>query len=142
MRRTRPTPATVIPTSATTAGDASLAASSDAAESDQDVDSEDADATPFWQQRFWRQSWFRPAAAAVALVGIIVAGFGLVRRNWDPAPLLPETASLSAEQQDDDEVDETQELDAASSPVNDELCLLYTSPSPRDLSTSRMPSSA
>ena len=25
---------------------------------------------------------------------------------------------------------------------NDELCLLYTSPSPRDLSTSRMPSSA
>ena len=24
----------------------------------------------------------------------------------------------------------------------DELCLLYTSPSPRDLSTSRMPSSA
>ena len=25
---------------------------------------------------------------------------------------------------------------------NDETCLLYTSPSPRDLSTSRMPSSA
>ena len=109
-----------------TAGDASLAASSDAAESDQDVDAEDADATPFWQQRFWQQrfcqqSWFRPAAAAVALVGITVAGFGLVRRNWDPAPLLPETASLSAEQQAGDEVDETQELDAASSPVNDEL---------------------
>jgi hypothetical protein len=108
-----------------TAGDASLAASSDAAESGQDVDSEDADAMPFWQQRFWQQrfwqpSWFRPAAAAVALVGITVAGFGLVRRNWDPAPLLPETASLSAEQQDDDEVDETQELNVASSPANDE----------------------
>ena len=103
-----------------TAGDASLAASSGAAESDQDVDAEDADATPFWQQRFWQQSWFRPAAAAVALVGITVAGFALVRRNWDPAPLLPETASLSAEQQAGDEVDETQELDAASSPVNDE----------------------
>ena len=112
------------------AGDASLAASSDAAESDQDVDSEDADAMPFWQkrlwqqrlwqQRFWQQSWFRPAAAAVALVGITVAGFALVRRNWDPAPLLPETASLSAEQQAGDEVDETQELDAASSPANDE----------------------
>ena len=101
-------------------GDASLAASSDAAESDQDFDSEEADATLFWQQRFWQQSWFRPAAAAVALVGITVAGFGLVRRNWDPAPLLPETASLSAEQQAGDEVDETQELDAASSLVNDE----------------------
>ena len=104
-----------------TAGDSSLAASNDAYESDQDLDSEDADAMPFWQQRFWQQSWFRPAAAAVALVGITVAGFGLVRRNLDPAPLLPETASISAEQQDDDEVDETQELDAASSPVNDEL---------------------
>ena len=108
-----------------TAGDASLAASSGAAESDQDVDAEDADAMPFWQepfwqQRFWQQSWFRPAAAAVALVGITVVGFGLVRRTWDPAPLLPETASLSAEQQAGDEVDETQELDAASSPVNDE----------------------
>ena len=108
-----------------TAGDASLAASSGAAESDQDVDAEDADAMPFWQQRFWQQrfwhqSWFRPAAAAVALVGITVAGFGLVRRTWDPAPLLPETASLSAEQQAGDEVDETQELDAALSLVDDE----------------------
>ncbi|AHF64200.1 hypothetical protein Syncc8109_1848 [Synechococcus sp. WH 8109] len=102
------------------AGDASLAASSEAAESDQDVDSEDADATPLWQQRFWQQSWFRPAAAALALVGITVAGVGLVRRNWDPAPLLPETASLSAEEQDDDRVDEKQELDAASSPADDE----------------------
>ena len=27
-------------------------------------------------------------------------------------------------------------------PVYDQVCLLYTSPSPRDLSTSRMPSSA
>ena len=33
---------------------------------------------------------------------------------------MPETASLSAEQQDDDEVDETQELNVASSPANDE----------------------
>ncbi|QNI98100.1 IMS domain-containing protein [Synechococcus sp. RS9902] len=102
------------------AGDASLSASSEAAESDQDVDAEDADATPFWQQRFWQQSWFRPAAAAVALVGITVAGFGLVRRNWDPAPLLPETASRSFEEEEGDEVDETQELDAALSPVDDE----------------------
>ena len=100
-----------------TAGDASLAASSEAAESDQDVDAEDADATPFWQQRFWQHSWFRPAAAAVALVGITVAGVGLVRRNWDPAPLLPDTASRSAEEE---EVEAKQELDAVSSTVDDE----------------------
>ena len=100
------------------AGDASLGDSSDAAESDQDVDSEDTDAMPFWQQRFWQPSWFRPAAAAVALVGITVAGFGLLRRNWDPAPLLPEIASLSAEEE---EVEGKQELDAVSSTVDDEL---------------------
>lgn len=107
-----------------TAGDASLAASSDAAESDQDVDAEDADATPlwqqrfwqqrFWQQRFWQQSWFRPAAAAVALVGITVAGFGLVRRNWDPAPLTLETTSETAE------VEAIADVDAPSLPLADE----------------------
>ena len=100
------------------AGDASLGDSSDAAESDQDVDSEDTDAMPFWQQRFWQPSWFRPAAAAVALVGITVAGFALLRRNWDPAPLLPEIASLSPEEE---EVEGKQELDAVSSTVDDEL---------------------
>ena len=100
------------------AGDASLGDSSDAAESDQDVDSEDTDAMPFWQQRFWQPSWFRPAAAAVALVGITVAGFALLRRNWDPAPLLPEIASLSAEEE---EVEGKHELDAVSSTVDDEL---------------------
>ena len=100
------------------AGDASLGDSSDAAESDQDVDSEDTDAMPFWQQRFWQPSWFRPAAAAVALVGITVAGFALLRRNWDPAPLLPEIASLSAEEE---EVEAKQELDAVSSAGDDEL---------------------
>ena len=100
------------------AGDASLGDSSDAAESDQDVDSEDTDAMPFWQQRFWQPSWFRPAAAAVALVGITVAGFALLRRNWDPAPLLPEISSLSAEEE---EVEGKQELDAVSSTVDDEL---------------------
>ena len=99
------------------AGDASLGDSSDAAESDQDVDSEDTDAMPFWQQRFWQPSWFRPAAAAVALVGITVAGFALLRRNWDPAPLLPEIASLSAEEE---EVEAKQELDAVSSAGDDE----------------------
>ena len=37
-------------------------------------------------------------------------------------------------------VDDSNEIDAVTAPSS--LCLLYTSPSPRDLSTSRMPSSA
>ena len=94
------------------AGDAALGASSEPAESDQEVDSEDADATPLWQQR-----WVRPAAAALALVGITVAGSALLRRNWNPAPLLPETASRPAEEE---QVEETLELAAVSSPVDDE----------------------
>ncbi|MBA4736712.1 MAG: ARC6/PARC6 family protein [Synechococcus sp.] len=94
------------------AGDAALGASSEPAESDQEVDSEDADATPLWQQR-----WVRPAAAVLALVGITVAGSALLRRNWNPAPLLPETASRPAEEK---QVEETLELDAVSSPVDDE----------------------
>ena len=94
------------------AGDAALGASSEPAESDQEVDSEDADATPLWQQR-----WVRPAAAALALVGITVAGSALLRRNWNPAPLLPETASRPAEEE---QVEETLELAAVSSPLDDE----------------------
>ena len=39
-----------------------------------------------------------------------------------------------------DDVDGFQKFNLLKGPVND--CLLYTSPSPRDLSTSRMPSSA
>ena len=94
------------------AGDAALGASSELAESNQEVDSEDADATPLWQQR-----WVRPAAAALALVGITVAGSALLRRNWNPAAMLPETASLPAEEE---QVEETLELDAVSTPVDDE----------------------
>ena len=94
------------------AGDAALGESSEPAESDQEVDSEDADATPLWQQR-----WVRPAAAVLALVGITVAGSALLRRNWNPAPLLPETASRPAEEE---QVEETLELAAVSSPVDDE----------------------
>ena len=94
------------------AGDAALGASSELAESNQEVDSEDADATPFWQQR-----WVRPAAAALALVGITVAGSALLRRNWNPAAMLPETASLPAEEE---QVEETLDLDAVSTPVDDE----------------------
>lgn len=101
-----------MPLAWASAGDAALGASSEPAESDQEVDSEDADATPLWQQR-----WVRPAAAVLALVGITVAGSVLLRRNWNPAPLLPETASRPAEEK---QVEETLELDAVSSPVDDE----------------------
>ena len=96
-----------------TAGDASLGEPSEPAESDQAVDSEDADATPLWQQR-----WLRPAAAALALIGITVAGFALVRRNWNPASQMAQTASPSAVEE---EVEAKLELDAASSPVDEEL---------------------
>ena len=101
-----------MPLAWASAGDAALGASSELAESNQEVDSEDADATPLWQQR-----WVRPAAAALALVGITVAGSALLRRNWNPAPLLPETASLPVEEE---QVEETLELDAVSPPVDDE----------------------
>ena len=96
-----------------TAGDASLGEPSEPAESDQAVDSEDAEATPLWQQR-----WVRPAAAALALIGITVAGFALVRRNWNPASQMAQTASPSAVEE---EVEAKLELDAASSPVDEEL---------------------
>ena len=96
-----------------TAGDAFLGEPSEPAESDQAVDSEDADATPLWQQR-----WVRPAAAALALIGITVAGFALVRRNWNPASQMAQTASPSAVEE---EVEAKLELDAASSPVDEEL---------------------
>ena len=96
-----------------TAGDASLGEPSEPAESDQAVDSEDADATPLWQQR-----WVRPAAAALALIGITVAGFALVRRNWNPASQMAQTASPSAVEE---ELEAKLELDPASSPVDEEL---------------------
>ena len=96
-----------------TAGDAALGEPSEPAESDQAVDSEDADATPLWQQR-----WVRPAAAALALIGITVAGFALMRRNWNPASQMAQTASPSAVEE---EVEAKLELDAASSLVDEEL---------------------
>ena len=96
-----------------TAGDASLGEPSEPAELDQAVDSEDADATPLWQQR-----WVRPAAAALALIGITVAGFALVRRNWNPASQMAQTASPSALEE---ELEAKLELDPASSPVDEEL---------------------
>ena len=43
---------------------------------------------------------------------------------------------------DDDEEEEMEEEEEKEEEEEEEDCLLYTSPSPRDLSTSRMPSSA
>lgn len=97
-----------------TAGDAALGKPSEPAESDQVVDSEDADATP---TPLWQQRWVRPAAAALALIGITVAGFVLVRRNWNPASQMAQTASTSAVEE---EVEAKLELDAASSTVDEE----------------------
>ena len=48
-----------------------------------------------------------------------------------------EGSSISGEEDGDEEGDDESEDSVGSS-----SCLLYTSPSPRDLSTSRMPSSA
>ena len=95
-----------------TAGDTALGEPREPAESDQAVDSEDADAPPLWQQR-----WVRPAAAALALIGITVAGFALVRRNWTPASQMAQTALQSVLEE---EVEAKLELDSASSPVDDE----------------------
>ena len=41
-----------------------------------------------------------------------------------------------------DQFDEIKNYVSTTSPEISDICLLYTSPSPRDLSTSRMPSSA
>ena len=66
--------------------------------------------------------------------------FGYVETDW---PMLPDEQALEY-------LVKTQELDSRVAAVREQireieppyLCLLYTSPSPRDLSTSRMPSSA
>ena len=55
----------------------------------------------------WQQRWVRPAAAALALVGIAVAGLVLVRRQWAPSPLLSETASKTIEIEENLEVQES-----------------------------------
>ena len=52
------------------------------------------------------------------------------------------TSALSADASDDNPIDVTVTFQGFGFPGDDKTCLLYTSPSPRDLSTSRMPSSA
>ena len=61
--------------------------------------------------------------------------------SWQPLTIATGVAGASAVFAAD--VDGDGDLDAlAAAADGDEVCLLYTSPSPRDLSTSRMPSSA
>ena len=52
----------------------------------------------------------------------------------------PKASQAIAEARDKGDLSENAEYDAAKEAQG--ICLLYTSPSPRDLSTSRMPSSA
>lgn len=84
-----------------------------------DSASEDAEVpTPLWQQR-----WVRPAAATLALVGIVLGGLALLRRNWTPAPLMLETTSQQASEPT--EVEENVEADTSSpSPANDPVASL------------------
>ena len=103
-----------IPLAWATAGAAPLDPSFELDPSDPEAASPEAESpVPLWQQR-----WVRPAAAALALVGIAVAGLVLVRRQWSPAPLMPETALQTAGM--DEEVEESVEPDAPSPPLDDE----------------------
>lgn len=103
-----------MPLAWATAGASSLESSFELDPSDSDVESEDANvSTPLWQHR-----WVRPAAAALALVGIAVAGLVLLRRQWLPAPQMPEMASQTS--LDAAEVEEDLEVDLPSPVLDDE----------------------
>ena len=103
-----------IPLAWPTAGAAPLDPSFELDPSDPEAASQEAESpVPLWQQR-----WVRPAAAALALVGIAVAGLVLVRRQWSPAPLMPETALQNAGMEE--EVEESVEPDAPSPQLDDE----------------------
>ena len=107
-----------IPLDWSTAGAASLDPSFALDPSEPEASSDDEDVSmPFWKQR-----WVRPAAVALALVGIAVGGLVLVRRQWNPAPLLPETALQSASEtaEVDAKGEEKGELDSPPSPSEDE----------------------
>ena len=81
-----------------------------------------------------RFSWFLIEFALVIVVALVIA--------WQTSPLFEDyvyTYGWDCEQESQEtncSVEEEKSMDQTM------LCLLYTSPSPRDLSTSRMPSSA
>ena len=86
-KASRQTSAEELPLVLSTAGPATLESSFELDPSDP-KDSADAEVQP----PLWQQPWVRPAAAALALVGIAAGGVVLLRRQWDPAPLMPEIA--------------------------------------------------
>eukprot|EP00831_Metopus_contortus_P049190 TRINITY_DN40502_c0_g1_i1.p1 TRINITY_DN40502_c0_g1~~TRINITY_DN40502_c0_g1_i1.p1 ORF type:complete len:139 (+),score=30.40 TRINITY_DN40502_c0_g1_i1:2-418(+) len=71
---------------------------------------------------------------------LILAGFGCVMSQSTLCEWKKISHLFNASSIDPDRVFET--LDIIVVPNHLQICLLYTSPSPRDLSTSRMPSSA
>ena len=103
-----------IPLAWSTAGAASLDASFELDPADPEAASDDEDVPmPLWQQH-----WVRPVAAALALVGIAVAGVVLVRRQWDPAPLMQETVSQTST--GESELEEELEVEAPMPPLADQ----------------------
>ena len=88
-----------------------------------------------------KRSRFVAVAAAIlvciAIAGVTEAATGIIRNHVWQAVLVDEDGNryeVEIELQDDDPSGDPN--------VPAKSCLLYTSPSPRDLSTSRMPSSA
>ena len=93
--------------------------------------------------------------ALSSFVGAVLAVYATANFNWEHAVLAAESklATQALEQRPVQAVAQTrlsaeERINVAvyknvnHSVVNISTCLLYTSPSPRDLSTSRMPSSA
>ena len=62
----------------------------------------------------------------------------------DPVNAWTNIAEIDSFEDEDgeDRTDDDIDSDADTDPTNDNTCLLYTSPSPRDATLSRMPSSA
>jgi hypothetical protein len=108
-KASRQTDAEDMPLAWSAAAAASLDSSFELNGADPEADSDAAESPP----SFWRQRWIRPAAGVLVVVGIALGGLALVRRNLDQAPLMPETASESAEA----EVEEAVELDAPPPPL-------------------------
>ena len=94
------------------------------------------------------QSTFSALALAV-VVGLSGPAQAQSAAGSSPGAAAPSAASKAAQPQVDDKAAREAEKkraeltqDAITALTKSQDCLLYTSPSPRDLSTSRMPSSA